>query len=360
MECLFLEASDFSWQVICNQTVPYPQNIRESVQAFQRDHLSLRGEELGRLDRNLTFFSKECADMLRSRVPKSSRNPDCIILKKFVVWQGDIGDEREPSRWNISLGDPQFLADSVQVPVLTDFIRHAILKGGEGIVPHGTGDILIAKKAGAIAAFVNLGLIADMTIIDSQKMQILVQSDTGPGTCLIDMIAGEAGLNDGFDRDGAVASTGEVRTDLFEPLSEDPWFSQPAPKFARVERLGMILDHPSLRALRTADKLATITAFTALSISAFFKKHYSNPAKPDTIWLSGGGTNNLSLVNFLKAYFEPIAVRNCEEIGVPDNSRVPLALGLTVQAYLEGKTGTGSAEGSSTPPACPGRWVWPA
>jgi 1,6-anhydro-N-acetylmuramate kinase len=58
---------------------------------------------------------------------------------------------------------------------------------------------------------------------------------------------------------------------------------------------------------------------------------------PGTIWVSGGGANNLTLLDFLSTYFAPLPVRRIDEMGVPAEFFVPLALGLTVDAFCTGE-----------------------
>jgi 1,6-anhydro-N-acetylmuramate kinase len=79
---------------------------------------------------------------------------------------------------------------------------------------------------------------------------------------------------------------------------------------------------------------------------------------PEKIYLSGGGAHNLTLVEFLSAYFQPIIIKNIEELGIPADMRIPLALGLTVNSYLAG-TSVPWETGSNPRITEIGRWIFP-
>jgi hypothetical protein len=79
--------------------------------------------------------------------------------------------------------------------------------------------------------------------------------------------------------------------------------------------------------------------------------------QPAALWISGGG-NNIALVDFLKASFDPIPVRSVEALNVPPDMKVPLTLALTVDAFVCGKAVPW--ESGTNPKIKPlGRWALP-
>lgn len=335
LDALYLEVQDNTWHILHSQTMHYPQSIKTLIKNL--DFLSTRTislPDLALIDNRMTTFLAESAKKIVSHIPQSRRHLDVLCLKKFSLWQGSINKQQKPGYWNVALGDAHYLARHLKTPILTDFIRQDMLNQGTGILNTLYGNRIISGKAGETAVFVNIGLIADMVVIDQKQQKIIINSDTGPGTCLIDLAAKEAGCDHGFDRDGSTASAGTVTTEVLEQLLEDSWFQRPSPKRGFSDHFKQLYRHQSLQELSPADRLATVTAFTALTISNFYKKEFSNKRKPETIWLSGGGLNNLALIDFLKAYFTPLPVKNIEELGIPSNGMIPLSLGLTVQGML--------------------------
>jgi len=357
LESLYLETENSQWHIAFKQSIHYPQYIKDfAVEALYNPEHTISLKELAKADHALTFFYKECALQILAQAPKANRSTDLVICNGLSAWKGFISEKQTPHYWNIRLGDAQALANSLGIPVLTDFVRQDILYGGAGNLTISHGDLAIAQKLGDIAVLINIGVASHMAVFDTAASKIVVNSDTGPGTWLADKAARQAGFDEGFDRDGATASSGTVDTKSLEALLADEWFRLPAPKTADTAVLNRLYEHASLAGLAPADKVATLTAFTALSLCSFYKKEYTLEKKPDSLWLSGGGTYNLALIDFIKAYFAPLPVRTIDEIGIPNTCRVPLALGLTVQAYLDRH---GAPGGTLPPPEHFGSWAIP-
>jgi 1,6-anhydro-N-acetylmuramate kinase len=115
---------------------------------------------------------------------------------------------------------------------------------------------------------------------------------------------------------------------------------------------------PRVAALSPYDKIATLTALTARTAFEFFKREYHHVLSPETVWVSGGGANNLTLLEFLSTYFDPVKVKSVEESGIPAALRIPLALGLSVREFIAGHPGPWKA-GANPEIAGVGRWILP-
>ena len=238
------------------------------------------------------------------------------------------------------------LSRAIGVPVISDLTRYHLFSTG-GVSPTFHGNLMIARKFSGVVVFLNIGLIAHLTIIDRPSGRCLLDSDTGPGMCLINRCAREADCRDGFDRDGSEAAKGTVDIACLDVLATAPWFLKAGPKEAASELFDPLLQKPPLMGLAPSDKLATLTALTARTAYDFFRANYTEPVVPEVAVLSGGGANNLSLVKFLSTYFGHLPLTTSEELGIPLEMRIPLAMGLSVDGYLrgtaEGETG-GRAE----------------
>ncbi|MBD3392756.1 MAG: hypothetical protein GF410_12120 [Chitinivibrionales bacterium] len=357
LQCLYTEVSGDGWQVLQHEVVPYPARTRALIDELARDPAASQSmRAVAQVENEFSLFALDSARSLLSHVPPSAARPDLVVFNRLVLWKGDL-DSRIHRTWNFCIGEPQLLASFLNAPVLTDFVRHDILAGGAGAMPLLSGDLIIARKAGETAMLVNLGLIAHITIIDTSRSEIVVDSDTGPGTYLINRAAAEAGCGEGFDRDGAAGGAGTADTACLEQLASHEWFTGRAPKQAQIDTFAELLRHPSLATLTPHEVLATMTALTARTIFNFFKQEYRRPEMPHALWLSGGGTNNQALVSYLSSYFSPIAVRSVEELGIPPASRLPLSLALSANAYLDGKSIRRAGSKAKAVPA--GKWILP-
>jgi anhydro-N-acetylmuramic acid kinase len=359
IQCLYLESSREEWNIISQLNLAYPQPIKtmcESLISCQPGQVGVH--ELARLEARMSFLYAECCHSLLSHVSKLFKQPDCIVVNRLQLWKTPL-ETCEAQFWDYAVGDCQVVADQFRTAVMSDFVRSDLLRGGKGILPTHMGDLRIGQKIGPVAFFVNLGMIARMTIIDTRHPAVLLDMDAGPGTCLVNLVAQQAGLSDGFDRDGLTAASGSVDTAILDEISAHPLFVPPLTDPMPASALRELLSTPSLRRLSEADKLATIGALTARSVSLAYQREFKHEQKPASLWISGGGANNLALMEYFKSYFSPMEVKSIEELGIPADSRIPLSLGLSVAAYLDNQKNVLRGEGRDDL-IPPGRWILPA
>jgi anhydro-N-acetylmuramic acid kinase len=201
-------------------------------------------------------------------------------------------------------------------------------------------------------------MITHITVVNADASQILADTDIGPGTVLLNQIVSAINSTEPFDRDGTIASQGKVDSQCLDELTKFDWFQTPCPKFAYPEQFSELLKNSTLNSLNSLDMIATITALTARIIYDFCKKESLSQEKELSIYISGGGAHNQTLIEFLKTYFDPIAVKTVEELGIPVDMYIPLAFGLTVDTFVTG--GSVSWQTGNTPAISSiGRWVIP-
>ncbi len=358
IQCLYLKFNG-NWDILASSFSPYPQKVSDFIEFCAKQDGSFKLSDLSWLDYKVSTLLTESAKTALKGLPTALRSPHYIILNKPVIWRGSIEESQQQSHWDFSLGDAQYVASMFNVPVLTDFVRHNILAGGNGTLPTNPGNQIIASRSTGISVFLNIGAICKMTIIDVTTSTVLVDSDCGPGSCLQNKFIKEnLNTKDGFDRDGCFAAEGKVEGDCLNKLASTEWFLKPAPKNALLNQFDDLLLFPSLKSLPDADQVATITALSARSAYDFFRREYKLKIAPNSIYVSGGAVNNLTLMEYLKTYFSPIPVLSIEALGIPSDMRIPLALGITSDAYISGVSIPW--ESGNSPKIDPlARWVLP-
>lgn len=336
IQCIYIETVSGSWEIISHLSKPYPQRISDLVEKLTSErHVQISVADMGWLEYKLSISFQECAKMAVAQLPKSLRRPHYIVLNKLTLWKGQIDINLQQTQWDFTIGDAQCCATALKTPIFSDFLRYDILSGGYGNLPAFTGNLQIAGRFPGVVMLLNIGVVARMTLIDNSKSNLLIDSDTGPGTCCINRLAKEANCPDNFDRDGSYASKGNVNGEYLDKLASSPWFQIPAPKNATPHLFeSLIDDHGGTAHIDLYSKLTTITALTARTIYEFYRREYTGDRQPSVILVSGGGTNNLTLMEFMKMYFDPIPIKNVDEIGIPTELRIPLALGLTIDSHL--------------------------
>jgi len=337
IQVLYLGYAADDWEVFSTAYLPWPQKVGDLIERLSETQDPVALSDFGWLDYKVTMLFLEAAKAALSAAHKSIGGPHYAVLNKPNLWKGPTGETLQQSNWNLTVGDELYLANSLGVPVMTEFLRHNILAGGPGVLPTSPGSLTIAKKTGGVGLFLNIGLVSRMAIINKPAGKLLMESDVGPGTVLIDRCALEAECPGGIDRDGQLTAKGYPNAECLEILTSDPWFVKTAPKQASAEIFAHLLSHQCLKPLSNVDKLATITALTAVSAYHFYRREYKGTPAPEALWVSGGGVNNLALLDYLKASFDPIPVKSVEELNIPADMKIPLTLGLTADAFICGK-----------------------
>ncbi|KMQ50315.1 Anhydro-N-acetylmuramic acid kinase [Chitinispirillum alkaliphilum] len=338
IQALYIGTENGSWNIHSKAFIPYPKKVGTLIGKLIETQDPITPSELAWLEYKTTMLFLESATAALAQAPKAIGKPHFVVLNKLTLWKGKTGENLQQSNWNLTVGDAQFVASSLNLPVFTDFIRHNILAGGPGVLPLFPGILKISKQVSGPAVFVNIGLLSRITIIDNDNSTLITESDSGPGTILVDKCAQAADSPDGFDRDGNLSQKGVVNTESLETLSSEPWFKKPAPKHSSIDSFLHLLEKEEIKSLDPIDRVATITALTAKTIFDFYTREYPLKTNPGAVWISGGGSNNLAIINYLSAYFDPIPIRTIEELGVPADVKIPLALGLSVDTFISGNS----------------------
>lgn len=209
----------------------------------------------------------------------------------------------------LQVGDGAALAQALGRPVVWDFRSADVDLGGEGAPLAPFYHFALARRIGATAplAFLNLGGVGNLTYVDPRHAGpdaegALLAFDTGPANAPInDLLWDRRGL--GFDRDGALAASGEVEQGALELFLAEPFFSRMPPKsldrndFSEMVRL--------VQELPDADAAATLTAMSAAGVASGMQHC---PTLPDRVLVTGGGRHNPVLMKMLAAALDCPAV----------------------------------------------------
>lgn len=207
----------------------------------------------------------------------------------------------------LQLGDPSRIAARVGVPVVADFRRADMALGGQGAPLLPVLHHALFASAVESRAVLNLGGIANLSLLPDRDPVRVRGFDTGPASCLMDeWIEQDHGAR--FDRDGAWAASGVLDATLLDRWLGDPWFAMPPPK--STGRGQFNLDWAQrrsggLRARPAADVQRTLCELTARTIAEALMA-----CAPDTqrLLVCGGGVRNGFLMSRLRDLLSPLAV----------------------------------------------------
>src|SRR5262249_32635641 len=121
------------------------------------------------------------------------------------------------------------IAAETGIVTIADFRRKDLAVGGQGAPLAPAFHDFFFRHPHCNRVIVNIGGIANITILPSDVNAAVLGFDTGPGNILLDAWC-QRHQQQAYDRDGLWAAAGTPNNVLVEILLADPYFSSPAPK----------------------------------------------------------------------------------------------------------------------------------
>jgi len=327
------------YTLIGHEEFPFPARVRSAIlAAMNADSASVA--DLARLN----FLVGELYAEAVARTARSAQAKIALVgcHGQTLYHQGEAAaflGRKLAVTWQT--GEGAVVAARLGVPVVSDFRPADMAAGGKGapLVPFLDYFLYRDTRVGRIAQ--NIGGIANLTAIraDALLRQILA-FDTGPGNMVIDGVMQEL-FGRLYDRDGRVASAGQVREDVVARLMQAPFFRRQPPRTAGREEFGRDYVARFLRLCRSkkprlskADVVATATELTAQSIADAVQRFVLPKEKSyRELVVSGGGTKNPTLMAMLRGQIAPLGLelRFSDEFGIPSDAKEAVA--FAVLAY---------------------------
>ena len=213
----------------------------------------------------------------------------------------------QPARrrtWQI--GDAALLARRTGIAVAHDFRRADVAAGGEGAPLAPVYHAALARGLERPLAILNIGGVANLTFIGADGG--LIAFDTGPGNGPLDDWAAQH-TGEGFDRDGALASAGQVNPAVLDRLLAHRYFARKAPKSLDRLDFAQALATSGIDRCSPADGAATLAAFIARAVALG-----ALPDAPRRWLVCGGGRHNPAILTALRAAL-PAPVLPVEAVG---------------------------------------------
>jgi anhydro-N-acetylmuramic acid kinase len=211
----------------------------------------------------------------------------------------------------LQLGDASVIANVTGITTVSDFRPADMALGGQGapLVPF--ADYLLYRHAKLGRVSLNLGGIANITVIPANaKPQDVFAFDTGPANILIDaLIQHFTHGSRRFDKNASFARRGRINNALIYRLMKDPYLKQRPPKSTGREYFGAryvadLLAFARKRDIKPADVLYTVTYFTAESVVDALRRFVLPKHNIHQLIVSGGGAENPLLMTQLKTLLQ--------------------------------------------------------
>ena len=339
-------------RLLAFHTFPFDPAFRERILGLG----SARADEICEMNFLLgAMFGETVLDFLRR----------CDVHPPEVDFIGSHGQtvyhiSGHPRRQNSTLQIGEGAVISARTGILTvcDFRPADIAHGGTGapLVPY--ADYHLFRKRGKTRALVNIGGIANVTVVP-EKWKDVFAFDTGPGNMILDgLVKLQSKGQRSWDAEGSIAGRGMVNSRLLGEWMEHPYFSRKPPKSTGRETFGERFIEKiwnRRKGIPFPDLMATATYFTAATIYGGFQKFIFPNFPIDEIYISGGGLHNRTLVRNLQKIFSPLPVRSVDVLGIQGDAKEAMAFALLADATLRGFTSNAPQATGARKPAILGK-----
>lgn len=338
------------WHIHRSASTPYPPALRDRLVAIGQGE-SLRAEDFLEICEAVTE-----QQALAARTCDPRGEAELVGCHGQTVWHRPPTEGRRGASWQLLQGP--LLAQLLGCAVVFDFRSADLALGGEGAPLVPAADAALLGAIGGWRALLNLGGIANLTLLPPgsgpDRRQPVRGWDCGPANTLLDLAVSRfSGGTLRFDADGTWASRGLVHEDLITSWLREPYFALAPPKSTGRELFGAADLERRLAEIEAlhpetdpADVLATLTAFTAAVIA----QDLARDPRSLELLVAGGGARNGFLMDQLKSRCRGLWVRPLGELGIGDEQREALAFALLAWWNLRGQPGSlPSVTGASRP-----------
>ncbi|MCZ6853637.1 MAG: anhydro-N-acetylmuramic acid kinase [Gammaproteobacteria bacterium] len=217
------------------------------------------------------------------------------------------------SPFTLQIGDPNRIVEITRITTIADFRRRDMAAGGEAapLVPPFHNALF--RNASETRVVLNIGGIANVTVLSHDSSENVRGFDTGPGGALLDAWIYHHKQTP-YDAFGAWGASGKVHRALLDDLLKDPYLSKPPPKSTGREHYNLAWLEPYLKGhdVAVVDTQATLTEFTAQTITTALATWASSCQR---ILVCGGGRHNTHLLERLRS-LTPHPVETTDEHGI--------------------------------------------
>jgi anhydro-N-acetylmuramic acid kinase len=238
--------------------------------------------------------------------------------------------------YTLQLMNGALLAELCGIDVVCDLRSRDLAAGGQGAPLVPALHAALFADAGEPRAVLNLGGIANLTLLPPQAA--VRGFDCGPGNALLDLWCQRHQGRD-FDDGGRWAASGRVDAALLQALLAEPYLQRSPPKSTGRDlfNAGWLERRLEDRgALPPADVQATLAEFSAKAAAEALRLHAPRTAR---LLVCGGGAFNGDLMRRLGRLLPGAVVNSTADAGVPPQQVEALAFAWLARAFVERQPG---------------------
>ena len=207
----------------------------------------------------------------------------------------------------IQLGNPKLISNFFKINVISNFRINDIKHGGQGAPIGAFYHKLLIKKINSHSIIINLGGVANFAL---KYKNNFISSDIGPANAISDDLMLYY-YNKKYDKNGKIASRGNVNKKLFDLFKNDKFFKKKFPKSLDRNNFNYLFD--KLKKIDAFDALRTSLNFTIFSILYLLDNKICSNI--NEIIFTGGGRKNKYLISQLRKLKNELKISIIDDYG---------------------------------------------
>ncbi len=263
-------------------------NLRDKINSIK--DLTTNSYQIKELERKITLFH---AKISKETIKSAGIDVD------LVGFHGQTIFHNAQEKISKQIGDGNLLSSLLKKEVVYNFRENDILNGGQGapLAPIFHNLLINQNQIERPACVLNVGGIANITLVVSKNNEDLISFDVGPGNCLLDeWVRRHTQMK--YDENGKASKTGKTSEvilnqaiDNFDNISNQKKLSFDIKDF----------DLSFVKGLSYENGLSTLVDFTAVIIyQSILKSIKIRENEKLLIIVCGGGRKNLSLMGSIR------------------------------------------------------------
>lgn len=329
IDVVLVDLAATSPRLIKTQTTPYPDSLAEQLRTAVAAPEQINVRTLGQLDALIGDAFASSVNQLLDAASVSASDVTAIGSHGQNVCHSP--DSQPP--FTLQIGDANRIAEQTGITTVADFRRRDVAAGGQGAPLAPALHQALFRGGHEDRAVLNLGGIANLTLLPADPQAPVHGFDTGPASCLIDEWV-YRNRGDAYDANGDWAAQGQVDDSLLARLQDDPYFARAVPKSTGREHFNLDWVEQqlgqSLDSINAVDLQRTLLELTALTIATQLGKQMPGCQR---LLVCGGGVHNGLLLNRLRDQLSGTVIESTSTHGIdPDYVEATLFAWLAQQA----------------------------
>lgn len=324
------------------ETWPYPDPLRKKILQVS-DPAFQNLDETIRLNMVVGEYLAEAARSLMSKLDYNSDQIDLISSHGQTIRHlpGAVLRFKKKVKATLQIGELSVIAQRTGVVTVGDFRTSDMARGGEGAPLAPRGHFLLFNKKSFSQIILNLGGIANFTILPKDcKLENVWGFDTGPCNVILDTLTVTL-FGKKFDRHGKIASSGRANQNLLKRLKEHKFFGLTPPKSTGREDFDQVFIKKILDSgLLPEDMIATASELIVWSIWDAYRRYVQPHHDIKQVMVCGGGVHNRHLLKRLRELLCPVEVITSDGVGYDPDAVEAIVFALLANQTINGLPGS--------------------